>query len=296
MYAVREFEDAIDDCALEDLTTNAWSDGSVHAWDEGVAFYVGGSVRSSMFYDAVTGEETSPPNDHYLAYTLGNKRCQNFKTCGRGNDRVAGEAYINYELWKEFGDGRDQILAGNCAGAVPVKNKIVNLMTVPLVQGSLRYAYYCRNGIACSAKALGELAAFVTSVIPQVHACSADAAATIAAAANPSAYTCTDSTTCTGTTNDFAATRAAFEQCYTAMGITCAMVGALYDKNALEYYGAPPCSDASTASDDNNNTVIGIAVGAGIAGVALLFLLYVISKERSGTPIFLNLAKNGGAA
>merc|ERR1711904_594334 len=118
-----------------------------------------------MFYDPTSGKEKSPPNSHYLAYTLGNKRCENFKTCGRSGDLVTGEAYINFELWKAFGDGRDEILAGNCAGAVPVKNKIVSLMTVPLIQGSLRYAHKCRNGITCTAKSLGELAAFVASVL-----------------------------------------------------------------------------------------------------------------------------------
>merc|ERR1719171_2456486 len=109
MYAMREFEDAIDDCTLVDLTDNAYSDGSVHAWDEGVAFYVGSQVSASMFYDSVTGEEIVP-DSKYLAYTLGNKRCSNFKTCGRGGDMPQGEAYINFELWKEFGNGRDQIL------------------------------------------------------------------------------------------------------------------------------------------------------------------------------------------
>ncbi len=43
MYAVREFEDAIDDC--ETCTTNcnqhSTNSDSVHAWDEGVAFYTG---------------------------------------------------------------------------------------------------------------------------------------------------------------------------------------------------------------------------------------------------------------
>ena len=43
MYAVREFENAIDDC--ETCTTNcnqhSTNSDSVHAWDEGVAFYTG---------------------------------------------------------------------------------------------------------------------------------------------------------------------------------------------------------------------------------------------------------------
>merc|ERR1719353_640028 len=40
MYAIREFEDAIDDCQTCTANCNEFSvnSGSVHAWDEGVAF------------------------------------------------------------------------------------------------------------------------------------------------------------------------------------------------------------------------------------------------------------------
>ena len=43
MYVVREFEDAIDGCTSCDSDCNVHStnSGSVHAWDEGVAFYTG---------------------------------------------------------------------------------------------------------------------------------------------------------------------------------------------------------------------------------------------------------------
>ena len=44
MYAIREFEDAIDDCQTCTANCDEFSAndaGSVHAWDEGVAFYTG---------------------------------------------------------------------------------------------------------------------------------------------------------------------------------------------------------------------------------------------------------------
>jgi hypothetical protein len=292
MYAIREFEDAIDDCTLGDVSANPLSRGDVHAWDEGVAFYVGGQVLASSFYDTSTGAELSPPTK-YLAYTLGNKRCINFKTCGRNGDLVAGEAYINFELWKEFGDGRDILLSGNCAGAVPIKNRIMQLMSVPLVQGSLRYSWYCRNGQTCTAKAIGELAAFAAAILPQVHNCSATAAATIATAANPSSYTCASSGSCSGSNNDFSAVKKAFESCYPTMGMTCAMVGGLYDKNNLAYYeNTSPCSDSSTSSDSDDmpiGAVIGIAAAAGVALILALFMCHIIRKEKAGTPIFATL-------
>ena len=47
MYAIREFEDAIDDCQAGDLTANALSSGPVHAWDEGCLLYTSPSPRDS---------------------------------------------------------------------------------------------------------------------------------------------------------------------------------------------------------------------------------------------------------
>jgi hypothetical protein len=45
MYTIREFEDAIDDCSVGSLDNNY---GSVHAWDEGVAFYAGSLEGTSV--------------------------------------------------------------------------------------------------------------------------------------------------------------------------------------------------------------------------------------------------------
>merc|ERR1719375_2749168 len=43
MYVIREFEDAIDDCktCTSECNEHSANSGSVHAWDEGVAFYTG---------------------------------------------------------------------------------------------------------------------------------------------------------------------------------------------------------------------------------------------------------------
>ena len=51
MYAIREFEDAIDDCITScvGVACNAISGSSVHAWDEGVAFYTGAPSQNRVF-------------------------------------------------------------------------------------------------------------------------------------------------------------------------------------------------------------------------------------------------------
>jgi Notch-like protein len=74
MYVIREFEDAIDDCSSCTANCNEFSinSGSVHAWDEGVAFYTG----------SLEGELEGGSSSGKLVYRLAEKRCKNFGTCG----------------------------------------------------------------------------------------------------------------------------------------------------------------------------------------------------------------------
>merc|ERR1711907_919743 len=145
MYAIREFEDAIDDCTGNTLTNNDLSSGSVHAWDEGVAFYTG-SILETGHLSGSSGSSSgglSAINDGIgkQAYDLGNKRCRNFNTCGRSGGETMGQSQQNYMLFDLFNEGQVDFRTGNCGAVVPVKNKIYEWMTVPLVQGTLRYAY-----------------------------------------------------------------------------------------------------------------------------------------------------------
>ena len=132
MYAIREFEDAIDDCTTCTSECNAFSlnSGSVHAWDEGVAFYSG----------SLEGELEGGNPAGVMVYRLAEKRCANFGTCGWSGDSVAGTSFVNYQLFEQFAEGARLLERGECAEVRPVVDKIVALMTVPLVQGSLRYA------------------------------------------------------------------------------------------------------------------------------------------------------------
>ncbi|KAL1495674.1 hypothetical protein AB1Y20_016539 [Prymnesium parvum] len=239
MYAIREFEDAIDDCTAGSLTANAGSSGPVHAWDEGVAFYVG----SAMSADDLSGDAVSTLDSKgFLAYSLANKRCRNFRTCGHSGDQTVGEAKVNLELWSLFKEGKDQIGVGNCGAAVPVKNAIVRKMTVPLIQGTLRYAWKLSDATpsANTPKERAEGAIFAAAVLPQVHACSPSAAQTVYANMNLNFE---------GNV-DFTAVKRAFETCYPAMGITCAEVGGLWESGAYARAGshdASPCVDPSAA-------------------------------------------------
>ena len=74
MYAIHEFEDAIDDCQTCTANCGAFSAndaGPVHAWDEGVAFYTG----------SLEGAAQGGNSAGKMVYRLAEKRCGNFGTC-----------------------------------------------------------------------------------------------------------------------------------------------------------------------------------------------------------------------
>jgi hypothetical protein len=285
MYVIREFEDAIDDCTVGDLTANALSSGPVHAWDEGVGFYAG----SKMVYDdLLAGNLPTLDEKGKMAYTLANKRCQNFITCGPDGDSAIGEAKANIDLFQLFQLGQYELLAGNCAKVVPIKNDIVKKMTVPLVQGTLRYAYKVEK-LSGADKEKAEGGIFAAAVLPQLYACDPEAATTVFSNMGWGA-----------SSTDFMAVKAAFEGCYESMGITCKDVGGLYNSATSDYYSdgdadASPCVDASTDGTDPL-TIVMIIVAAGIAVVCCLILFCMYSKEKAGKPIFTPVVKGAPGA
>ena len=226
MYVIREMEDAIDDCTSGCTDCN---DDPVHAWDEAVAFYTG------------SAEGTDGASDGYLLHALADKRCADFKTCGAAGRLAAGSSKVNIEIGEQFNIGQHWLLTGQCSSMREVVDRIVALMSVPLIQGTLRYAWKTEFGNS-STKEWAEAATFAASVLPRVAQCSASAAAAI------------DSKTKLGAgAADFNLVKDSFEAQYACMGITCADVGGLLDTSAsaLTYYpGAVPCVDSAAGSGE----------------------------------------------
>ena len=118
-----------------------------------------------------------------------------------------------------------------CGSVRPLVDQIVSLMTVPLVQGALRYAYKnsqaSPDGIEMATpKNAAEGATFSAAVLPLVHRCNAAAAATISDNLKFGLFP-TGGTAVTARYSNFAAVKAAFEDVYACLGITCAQVGGL---------------------------------------------------------------------
>lgn len=261
MYVIREFYDAIDDCKMECMNCN---DDPVHAWDEGVAFYTGST-------------------ENYLLYTLANKRCQNYNTCGPDGDEIEGIAKINYDLMIEFSAGQFNLLSGNCNAARENAFRISQLMYVPLVQGALRYAYKVdRQGGQEKEKAEG--ASFAAAVLPVLHDCSPEAAQIV--------Y---DNMGVGATSTSYMDVRSAFEENYQCMGISCDEVGGLYSQSLSDYEldgqacVDPEVSSSSSSSESGVTDLMAIAVGVPVAVIAVLAVLcifYMMNREKAGNPVF----------
>lgn len=226
MYVIREMEDALDDCDKR-CDINDCNDDPVKAWDEAVAFYTG-----SLELDDGSGSGV-------LLHGLADKRCGNFNTCGDMADSIEGLSHVNIEIFRQFEDGLVKINAGGegCGTARVNKERIEQLMTVPLVQGTIRYAYIRSTELDAGEKAEAEGAVFAAAVLPVVHACNKDDAAIIydnSRVGSP------------GIPN-FKAVKEAFERNYECMNIRCADVGGLYDKGNLKFFeGAEPCGSSAS--------------------------------------------------
>jgi len=250
MYVIREMEDALDDCQKGCQTTDC-NDDAVHAWDEAVAFYVGSL------------EGNDGQGSGKLLYALADKRCSNFKTCGELAQDTDGTAHVNTEVMREFNLGARKLARGQCAETKPHKERIERMMTVPLIQGTLRYAYITSTDPEAGEKAEAEGAVFAAAVLPLVHACDEEAADTI--------YK--NMKTGQGGSADFGAVKAAFEEVYECMGIRGADVGGLWNGAQSTYYpGASPLSSTKGSGNTNLPLIIGCTAGGLVLGIIIYFL------------------------
>jgi hypothetical protein len=262
MYVIREFEDAIDDCKLNCISCN---DDPVHAWDEGVAFYSG----------SLEGEDGVPTGK--LLHELADKRCADFNTCV---DEDNSRSHINNELLNLFNVGQGQLQAGLCTEARRTKEKIADLMYIPLIQGTLRYAYKVGKQSG-GEKEKAEGAVFAASVLPRIHAASESAAETIYNNMRVGA---------SGT--DFMAVKKAFQSVYKELNIKCSDVGGLMSPDGDYFEEAGPCSDGSSAK--RVGSAVGISLGSIAAAIAVSsigYIFYMRRRERKGNPVFKPVAE-----
>ena len=83
-------------------------------------------------------------------------------------------AKINHDLLRFFGLGQTYLQSGNCNMAKDTVKQIISKMYVPLIQGSMRYAYKV-GMLGGGQKEAAEGAIFAAAVLPRVfNACEYD--------------------------------------------------------------------------------------------------------------------------
>jgi len=149
-------------------------------------------------------------------------------------------------------------------------------MAVPIVQGTLRYAYLTdpnlSNANSITEKAKAEGAVFAASVLPVVHACSPNDAKTI--------YT---NLAVGSETTDFPAVKAAFENNYACMNIAGQDVGGLWDHESGQYFASAAASNTNSSGSSglSGGAIAGICIAAAVVVFGAIFLIWR-SKRSSG--------------
>jgi len=252
MYVIREFEDAVVDCRTE-CDLDVCNDAPVHAWDEGVAFYTGSEEGEIGDNKGTAG---------YFLHQLADKRCANFNTCDEN-----GLAQVNSELFKLFNQGQKQLLANECGAAKATLKEITPLMYVPLIQGTIRYAYKVEEGAGEKDQAEGTV--FAAAILPRIHNVNEDHAETIYDNMKIGA----------SATTSFEDVKTAFEATYEEMGIDCAWVGGLADTSDPSEYvdGGKPCvSKKGLFDDDDSDDSRGSTLGYLAAGLGSIVVAFSI--------------------
>ena len=256
MYVIRELEDAVYDKCVKQCAVDQCNDDAVNALDEAVAFYTGSL------------EGTDGTGDGNLIYNLADKRAGNYKTAGLNGDEITGTAKVNYDIFMQFDKFRAGITGDSCPDVIAAKERIVQLMFVPMIQGTLRYAYKRSSESGAGEKEEAEGAVFAAGVLPMVHACNANDALTI--------YT--EMKVGSGGDTDFPAVKKAFEKNYKCLGVTGEDIGGLFDTVTDDYYpGAGPLVNKSVGAGLVVGTIFGVVGGLAVIGGA-----FFIMRRRKG--------------
>jgi hypothetical protein len=198
----------------------------VQEWDTAVALYTG-SIPELPAGDG---------DDGLLLYKIAERFCDTFGTCVKTGDD-AGISAVNQEIFDQFREGQENLLLGKYWDLQRNVQRIILLLTVPLIQGTLRYVYRMDKLSDSSDKTRAKARTFAASVLPLC----CTGADTLYDSVREANYTMVKST---------------LEENYECMGITPEMVGAISDLSSqgflddvAEPCGLFGCSDNSDSSD-----------------------------------------------
>lgn len=217
LQVIGELEKALDEYARCYEPRDTCS--AVKSVDQAVAYYVGSLAADGK-------------GDGNLMSTLADFSCIEMKTCDYTGDSLTGPAKVNLEIIPLFWLMKDAIVNRHFAQAKSYKEAIAAKMFIPLIQSLLRFTYENQYVIQ-SEETEAQAFMFATSILPLVHDCNPNDATTIL----------TNLRIGQEGTLEFASVKAAIENNYECMQITCEDIGGIYDSTNAKYYdGAGPCT------------------------------------------------------
>merc|ERR1719232_333776 len=191
---------------------------AVNAWEKAIATW-GGSIEEEYGRN-----RKEPGQTGKWLFALATKRCANFKTCGATEADATNKgvtARANMRIQSLFSKGRDSVFNGDVAKVEKTISEINKELTIPRIQGTLRYAYRMGEKGSIKDKEIAEGATFAYGAIPQVYACNTKSAKIL----KKNLEIGGDATT--GGTVNFNDVLAAFECNYQCLGITFDDIGEL---------------------------------------------------------------------
>jgi hypothetical protein len=292
MYTVHEMWDAVYDCDNENPNDNG---DAVKAWDEAVAFYTGQYEGTKE-----GGVDTGAKKTHML-FNFAKKRCKDFTTCKDGSNGVSN-AKVNIEIFDMFEQGLKYSNVGKCHELKALTEAIVQKMTIPLIQGVLKYSFEMDIGTSGDAKALSEGYTFAAGVVPMVAHCDIKDAKKIWEAIDIRKWgdvpkAADKATRVAKYDGAFPIIKKAFENNYACLNVTCTDIGA-YTK----YVDEKACTfkiprEIAAAADDSalSTTAIIIIAAAGAAAVLMAAIACYCKSQKDQTVKMYNDLKGGKA-
>jgi hypothetical protein len=219
--------------------------------DRAVVFYAG-----SLTVDEV--------NEGILLYALALEQSRQMKTLVHLDDKDMEDAYVNVEIVKEFKAIQLEVQKNTtlCDKADASRQKIVDLMKIPLIQGVVFYAY--RNQFKISDKDAeeqqqmsAEAATFAATALPWIHNC------------DPKQARVVYENMRLGAATNYQQVKQALERAYSCMNINCTNIGGIWDDKLGRYKdGALPCgfSYDSMVSGSATGNILGTSIGVLVVG------------------------------
>jgi len=172
---------------------------------------------------------------------------------------------------------------------------MVTLMSIPLIQGTLRYAYKI-DRLSGADKEKGEGAIFAAAIVPRVYDCNSADGDTIM-----------NNMKIGAPSTSFIAVKTAFEKNYACMKITCEEVGGLWSPQNNYYPDAGPCGVAAPPGKttevkvevEEKEKFPGWAIGVIVAIAVLLACcgvgccLVILKERQTRMPAFATLKGDG---